>query len=172
MRSRAASVVGNAADTLAPQPPETSVFVPNSTAFDLGPRIQNLFSAAIILAEVVKIYQNEQIRRELKGLHEQLRMYNNLVAGGASGPDGFARQVLDFLDLKVREYAQDGSEHFFFIYHPDTNWYGAFARIIAPPAQQQPGGNGGASAAQSRLLGVSHDFFAIFRLMLCARVAL
>ncbi|KLU92552.1 hypothetical protein MAPG_11497 [Magnaporthiopsis poae ATCC 64411] len=135
-------------------------------------RIQGFFSATIILAEVVKIYQNEQIRRELKGLYEQLRMHNNLVAGGASGPDGFARQVLDFLDLKVREYAQDGGEHLFFIYHPDTNWHGEFARIAAEAAQQQPGGDSGAGEAQSRLLGVSHDLFAIFRLMLCTRVAL
>ncbi|KAL6792365.1 hypothetical protein GGI42DRAFT_178689 [Trichoderma sp. SZMC 28013] len=56
----------------------------------------------------------------------------------------------------------DGQQHRFFIYHPDTHWHGAFARI-----RQESG-----SEQQPLLLGLSNDVFAVFRLMLCARVAL
>lgn len=137
----------------------------------IGNQMQSLFSATTIVLEIVKIYQAEQIRRELKGIADQLRIHNNLVAGGGGGPDGFARNVLDFFNLKVAEYTGDYSQHRFrkyrfrqhrfFIYHPDTHWHGAFARI-----RQESG------SAQPLLLGLSDDLFAVFRLMLCARVAL
>ncbi|PKK42648.1 hypothetical protein CI102_13977, partial [Trichoderma harzianum] len=76
---------------------------------------------------------------------------------------GFARNVLDFLNLKVAEYTRTGDDkqHRFFIYHPDTHWHGAFARIRQESESEQP-----------LLLGLSNDLFAVFRLMLCARVAL
>lgn len=128
---------------------------------DIGNRMQSLFSATTIVLEVIKIYQAEQIRRELKGIADQLRIHNNLVAGGGGGPDGFARNVLDFLNLKVAEYTGNDSQHRFFIYHPDTHWHGAFARIRQEAGSEQP-----------LLLGLSNDLFAVFRLMLCARVAL
>ncbi|KAL6832133.1 hypothetical protein V8C40DRAFT_263399 [Trichoderma camerunense] len=147
----------------------------------IGNQMQSLFSATTIILEVIKIYQAEQIRKELKGIADQLRIHNNLVAGGGGGPDGFARNVLDFFNLKVAEYTGDNSQHRFrkyrfrqrrlrkhrfrqhrfFIYHPDTHWHGAFARI-----RQESG------SAQPLLLGLSDDLFAVFRLMLCARVAL
>lgn len=128
----------------------------------IGTRLQSLFSTTTIIIEVIKIYQGEQIRKELKGITDQLTIYNNLVAGGSSGPDGFARNVLDFFNLKAAEYTSGGGRHRFFIYHPDTHWHGAFGRI-----RQLPG-----SDHQSLLLGLSHDIFAVFRLMLCARVDL
>ncbi|QYS99495.1 hypothetical protein H0G86_006624 [Trichoderma simmonsii] len=159
-------------------PPSTWVL---SEKGGIGNQMQSLFSATTIVLEIVKIYQAEQIRRELKGIADQLRIHNNLVAGGGGGPDGFARNVLDFFNLKVAEYTGDYSQHRFrkyhfrqrrlrkhrfrqhrfFIYHPDTHWHGAFARI-----RQESG------SAQPLLLGLSDDLFAVFRLMLCARVAL
>nr|WNZ75499.1 hypothetical protein [Trichoderma harzianum] len=156
-------------------PPSTWVL---SEKGGIGNQIQSLFSATTIVLEIIKIYQAEQIRRELKGIADQLRIHNNLVAGGGGGPDGFARNILDFFNLKVAEYTRTDDDrkhrfrqhrlrkhrfrqHRFFIYHPDTHWHGAFARIRHESGSRQP-----------LLLGLSNDLFAIFRLMLCARVGL
>ncbi|KAJ4859965.1 hypothetical protein T069G_04953 [Trichoderma breve] len=161
-------------------PPSTWVL---SERGGIGNQMQSLFSATTIVLEIIKMYQAEQIRRELKGIADQLRIHNNLVAGGGGGPDGFARNVLDFFNLKVAEYTRTDDDrkhrfgkyrfkqhrlrkhrfrqHRFFIYHPDTHWHGAFARIRHESGSKQP-----------LLLGLSNDLFAIFRLMLCARVAL
>ncbi|RFU31131.1 hypothetical protein B7463_g5197, partial [Scytalidium lignicola] len=150
--------ISTGADSTAFTPP--SVLLSNDTV-DIAARIQNLFSSITIAIEILKIYQAEQIRQELKGISDQIRIYNNLVAGGGGGPDGFARHVLDFINLKIAEYTADGKAHRFFVYHPDTHWHGAFSRI-----RQESG------FAQQSFLGLSHDLFAVFRLMLCTRVAL
>ncbi|KAH0527477.1 hypothetical protein TsFJ059_002477 [Trichoderma semiorbis] len=169
-----------AATSPAPAPPSTWVL---SEKGGIGNQMQSLFSATTIVLEIIKIYQAEQIRRELKGIADQLRIHNNLVARGGGGPDGFARNVLDFFNLKVAEYTRTDDDrkhrfgkyrfkqhrlrkrrfrqHRFFIYHPDTHWHGAFARIRQECGSKQP-----------LLLGLSNDLFAIFRLMLCARVDL
>jgi hypothetical protein len=97
--------------------------------FGAAARIQSLLSAATLATEIYKAYQAEQIKKELKGISEQIKIYNNLVAGGSAGPDGFAQHVLDFIKVKIEAYTSDGKEHRFFLYHPDTQWHGAFRRI-------------------------------------------
>ncbi|ORY07013.1 hypothetical protein BCR34DRAFT_570928 [Clohesyomyces aquaticus] len=49
---------------------------------------------------------------------------------GLMAAEKFAQQVWDFVSQRVHETAKvPGERHFFFIYHPDTNWYPAFYKL-------------------------------------------
>lgn len=132
-----------------------------SETFGTAAQIQSLLSAATLAAEIYKVYQAEQIKKELRGISEQIKIYNNLVAGGSAGPDGFAQHVLDFINMKVEAYMSDHREHRFFLYHPDTQWHGAFRRIRHAQG-----------FSHNSFIGFSHDLFVVFRLMLSTRAAL
>ncbi|RSL68914.1 hypothetical protein CEP54_002528 [Fusarium duplospermum] len=62
---------------------------------------------------------------------DHLRDTNTITVSGSGGPDGFARAVYDLIQKKVDDVDEpERHMHRFFVYHPDTNWYGAFHRLI------------------------------------------
>ncbi|KAF2470000.1 uncharacterized protein BDR25DRAFT_262551 [Lindgomyces ingoldianus] len=49
---------------------------------------------------------------------------------GLMAAEKFAQQVWDFVSQRVHETAKvPGERHFFFVYHPDTNWYPALYKL-------------------------------------------
>lgn len=79
----------------------------------------------------IQIAQGYQAIKALNVICDHLDNSNNITVSGASGPDGFARPVYDFIQMKIDEIAPEHrNNHRFFVYHRDTNWYGAFHRLI------------------------------------------
>ncbi|RSM20339.1 hypothetical protein CDV31_000834 [Fusarium ambrosium] len=79
----------------------------------------------------IQIAQGQQIIQALNVISDHLRDTNTITVSGAGGPDGFARAVYDLIQKKVDDVDQtERHMHRFFVYHPDTNWYGAFHRLI------------------------------------------
>jgi hypothetical protein len=124
-------------------------------------RVQTLFSAAGIVVEAYKAYQACQIAKELKGIADKITISNNIQVQGSGGPDGFAAHAWDFVNLKIDQYTSDDGNHRFFVYHPDTQWHGAFRRLL-----QEKG------PLDETFCGISNDLFALCRWMLCMRVEL
>ena len=142
------------------QPPQQST----TTMLILGShmsRVQTLFSAAGIIVEVYKTFQADQIAQELRGIANKITISNNIQVQGSGGADGFATHVRDFIDLKTDQYAKDGRNHRFLVYHPDTQWHGAFRRLL-----QDRG------PLDESFCGITNDLFALCRWMLCMRVEL
>lgn len=78
-----------------------------------------------------QIAQGYEIIRTLADIGGHLGEANSIAALGSGGPDGFAKHVYDFIKEKIgviQEVERDN--HRFFVYHPDTNWYPAFHRLI------------------------------------------
>nr|CEG04403.1 unnamed protein product [Fusarium clavum] len=79
----------------------------------------------------IQIAQQNQIIQDLKVMCGHLRDANTITVSGGSGPDGFARPVYDFIERKINDVdPTERQNHRYFLYHPDTNWYGAFSRLI------------------------------------------
>ncbi|RMJ18569.1 hypothetical protein CDV36_001688 [Fusarium kuroshium] len=79
----------------------------------------------------IQIAQGQQIIQALNVISDHLRDTNTITVSGAGGPDGFARAVYDLIQKKVDDIDEpERHMHRFFVYHPDTNWYGAFHRLI------------------------------------------
>lgn len=137
--------------------------MPSETASNAtGLRIQTLLAAAAIAVEAYTAYDNgEALRADLGAIADQIKFTNNILVGGSGGPDGFAQHVLDFINLKIPQYTADGKEHRFFLYHPHTQWHGAFARLRR--TQGFP---------HECFLGFGRDLFMAARLILSAWVAL
>ena len=124
-------------------------------------RVQTLFSAAGIIVEAYKIFQADQIAKELRGIADKITISNNIQAQGSGGADGFAAHVRDFINLKTAQYTKDGGNHRFLVYHPDTQWHGAFRRLVQD-----------SDALDESFCGITNDLFALGRWMLCMRVEL
>lgn len=69
-----------------------------------------------------------KIGEELGKIKDELRLANSLQVQGSNGPNGFAQHVYDFIQMRIDEVG-DGL-HMFFVYHPDTNWYPSFRKLI------------------------------------------
>ncbi|KAK9485195.1 hypothetical protein V1527DRAFT_483286 [Lipomyces starkeyi] len=78
-----------------------------------------------------QIAQGYQAIQALNVICDHLRDSNSITVSGGGGPDGFARPVYDFIQKRINDIDQAKRDnHRFFVYHPDTNWYGAFHRLI------------------------------------------
>ncbi|KAN0113004.1 hypothetical protein V8E51_005955 [Hyaloscypha variabilis] len=80
------------------------------------------------MAAVTAAYQAEQTIKVLTDISEHLGDSNSITVSGSGGPDGFARSVYDFIKMRIDQV--EGDNHRFFVYHPDTNWYPAFHRLV------------------------------------------
>ncbi|OQV09891.1 hypothetical protein CLAIMM_13967 [Cladophialophora immunda] len=79
----------------------------------------------------IQIAQGYQVIQALANIGEHLGDANSITASGSGGPDGFAKHVHDFVKEKIGGIQEAEREnHRFFVYHPDTNWYPAFYRLI------------------------------------------
>ncbi|KAI9039872.1 uncharacterized protein KD926_008973 [Aspergillus affinis] len=83
----------------------------------------------------VQLAQGERVIKKLKSIERELGESNSLTVSGATGPDGFAQPVYDFI-VRCINKAHGGDRrkldnHRFFVFHPGTTWYGAFERLIS-----------------------------------------
>jgi hypothetical protein len=99
---------------------------------DYHMKFQQMAIMALIL-EVKKIGEN------LKGINNELRNSNSLTVQGSHGEHGWAQYVYNFIEQRIEETAEaSGKEsarklheqHRFFVYHPDTDWYPSFRKLI------------------------------------------
>ena len=83
----------------------------------------------------MQLAQGERVIEKLKCIERELGESNSLTVSGATGPDGFAQPVYDFI-VRCINKAHGGDrrkldKHRFFVFHPGTTWYGAFERLIS-----------------------------------------
>ncbi|UPK89698.1 hypothetical protein LCI18_000633 [Fusarium solani-melongenae] len=91
----------------------------------------NYYGRWIQTVSAIQIAQEQQVIQALNVICDHLRDTNAITVSGAGGPDGFARAVYDLIQKKVDDVDKpERHMHRFFVYHPDTNWYGAFHRLI------------------------------------------
>ncbi|PNP52591.1 hypothetical protein FNYG_15829 [Fusarium nygamai] len=91
----------------------------------------NYYGRWLQTVSAIQIAQGHQAIQALNVICDHLRDTNTITVSGGSGPDGFARPVYDFIQKKIHDINQlERHKHRFFVYHPDTNWYGAFHRLI------------------------------------------
>lgn len=91
-------------------------------------------TAAVGLA--LEVHQGVQalkkIGESLEGINKAMVDRNSIYTQGSAGEDGFAKHVYDYIETSIEATMKDSSadNHRFFVYHPDTNWYPAFHRMI------------------------------------------
>ncbi|KAL6834740.1 hypothetical protein V8C40DRAFT_261432 [Trichoderma camerunense] len=91
----------------------------------------NYYGRWMQTVSAIQIAQGYQAIQVLTDISEHLGEANNIAVSGSGGPNGFAQNVYDFINERVDEVdPTQGDTHRFFVYHPDTNWYGAFHRLI------------------------------------------
>ncbi|KAH0532713.1 hypothetical protein TsFJ059_001366 [Trichoderma semiorbis] len=91
----------------------------------------NYYGRWMQTVSAIQIAQGYQAIQVLTDISEHLGEANNIAVSGSGGPNGFAQHVYDFINERVDEVdPTEGDTHRFFVYHPDTNWYGAFHRLI------------------------------------------
>jgi hypothetical protein len=73
----------------------------------------------------------KQIGISLDVIHEQLAIQNRLSAQGSSNVSGFASHVYQYLTMRIRETEKHRMNHYFFVFHPNTDWYPAFSDLVA-----------------------------------------
>jgi len=90
---------------------------------------------AVVAAQTLAEIRNAV--RALQDISAHLGDHNAILVSGSAGPEGFARHVYDLITMRVDEThtqsqnaEQEEAEHMFFVYHPDTNWWPAFARLV------------------------------------------
>ncbi|XP_014557263.1 hypothetical protein COCVIDRAFT_26055 [Bipolaris victoriae FI3] len=82
-------------------------------------------------ASAIQIAQGNKAIRILTEINDHLGESNSIAVSGSGGPDGFAQHVYDFIREETDNIDEsEADKHRFFVYHPDTNWYGAFRRLI------------------------------------------
>jgi hypothetical protein len=55
---------------------------------------------------------------------------NSVKVSGSAGPDRFARTVYNSIRMRIEETEGDRHHRRFFLWHPDTNWYSAFHKLL------------------------------------------
>ncbi|KAH8586637.1 hypothetical protein B0O99DRAFT_643991 [Bisporella sp. PMI_857] len=71
------------------------------------------------------VLQGSAAAKELGRIADSLDAQTSLKAQSE-----FARHVYEYIELRCRQVQEDRVEHYFFVYHPDTDWYPSFSRII------------------------------------------
>lgn len=80
---------------------------------------------------IIQIAQAYEVIQVLTEISEHLGEANNINVSGSGGPNGFAAHVYDLVKERTEAISpMESLNHRFFVYHPDTNWYGAFNRLI------------------------------------------
>ncbi|QKX58846.1 uncharacterized protein TRUGW13939_05974 [Talaromyces rugulosus] len=74
----------------------------------------------------------KKIGESLDGINKAMIDRNSIYTQGSAGEDGFATHVYDYIETSIEATTKDSSadNHRYFVYHPDTNWYPAFHRLI------------------------------------------
>jgi hypothetical protein len=80
------------------------------------------------MAAIIQAAQQQQAIKALNVISKHLGDQNSLKVSGCDGPDGFAGHVYEFIRMRIAE--TEGDNHRFFLYHPDTNWYPKFWKLI------------------------------------------
>lgn len=79
----------------------------------------------------IQIAQGHKAIQALTEIRDHLGESNSITVSGSGGPDGFAQHVYDFVKEGTDNIDEaEGDKHRFFVYNPDTDWYGAFRRLI------------------------------------------
>jgi hypothetical protein len=112
-----------------------------SSCFCADPSYINLFQNATLGALLVVAIQGmravellEKVGVQLRAIKNELAIHNNLQTQGSTGDRGFAGHVHGYIKARIRETQPDKGKHYFFVYHPDTDWYPAFSELI----EQEP----------------------------------
>ncbi|EEQ91474.2 uncharacterized protein BDCG_06594 [Blastomyces dermatitidis ER-3] len=127
-----------------------AVFFKRKNAFDL-------FSAFLdglrVVAQFVEVLQGRSALEEIgRDIHRELQAQTGLKA-----PKTFAKQVYKVIRHQTSLLHEDGVPHFYFLYHPDTDWHGYFFDIVS----QNP--------LPPNLLGVSENLDALCLWMIFLR---
>ncbi|KAI1278346.1 hypothetical protein F5Y07DRAFT_397904 [Xylaria sp. FL0933] len=117
----------------------------------------SIATAAGIGANIVLAYQGVQVLQLME--HHLKNMASSLAAQTAlTAQQDFPRYVHDMIRERITQTSVDNScSHWFFIYHPDNDWYPGFFRII----QSEPIG--------PEFCGYTNQIDTAFAFMLAAR---
>jgi hypothetical protein len=61
-------------------------------------------------------------------IEDNLTDHNSILVSGSGGPEGAAKSVYEFIEMRIGE--TEGENHRFFVYHPDTVWCPHFYKMI------------------------------------------
>ncbi|KAH0841122.1 hypothetical protein AYO21_06611 [Fonsecaea monophora] len=86
---------------------------------------QGFFIAAGAPAQIIQVFQGQQIIAELRGIRRELEAQTRLDA-----PEKFAVHVHGYIDMMTKSTAKSGKKHLYFVYHPDTDWHPYFCRLV------------------------------------------
>ncbi|PGH08767.1 hypothetical protein AJ79_05866 [Helicocarpus griseus UAMH5409] len=127
-----------------------AVFFKRKNAFDLFSVFLNGIS---VVAQFVEVLQGPSALEEIgQNIHRELEAQTGLTA-----PKTFAKQVHKVIMHQTSLLYEDGIPHFYFLYHPDTDWHGYFFDIVS----QKP--------LPPNLLGVSENLDALCLWMIFLR---
>lgn len=123
------------------QPREIGV-VPQ--AFNSTPAFVHYFQTAAIGAMPLVLLDIsaavKRVGRSLEGIRDELRISSVARVQGWD-VDGFGGHVHEFVRNEMNKGSADGQHHFFYVWHPDDDWYPAFERRQrAAPLGPQFGG--------------------------------
>jgi hypothetical protein len=77
-----------------------------------------------VAAQTVQIYQAQQMIMALRDIQAELAAHSSFMA-----PETFAKQVYRCIKTMAKD-TRDSPEHFYFVYHPDNDWHGAFDELV------------------------------------------
>lgn len=101
-----------------------AIFFKRKNAFELFSAFLNGMS---IVAQFVEVLQGSSALEEIgRGIHSELEAQTGLTA-----PKIFAEQVHKVIVHETSVIHEDGVRHFYFLYHPDTDWRGYFFNIVS-----------------------------------------
>lgn len=90
------------------------------------------FAQSPAMAKKIQVFQGadamRNIRRWQKSANSEPLDDNNIEDPERCGPERFASHAYKFMKAKIEESGSEIS-HLWFIYHPEANWYPAFARL-------------------------------------------
>jgi hypothetical protein len=83
-----------------------------------------------IVANLVLACQGAE---ELKKIAAHLKVISDSTAAQMSlkAPSKFAKQVYRFVQMRLAQTGRDSKNHWFFIYHPDTDWHPSFHKRLS-----------------------------------------
>ena len=74
------------------------------------------------------LHQMQQTIDLLGRIEDNLADHNSILVSGSGGPEGAAKFVYEFIEMRIEE--TEGENHRFFVYHPDTVWCPHFYKMI------------------------------------------
>lgn len=117
--------------------------------------------SALLLKSIRPTCQADQIAKEMRNIAKKITISNNIQVQGSGGPMALLHTYGTSSISRLTSTPWTAAIIvFFFVYHPDTQWHGAFRRLLD------------SNPLDETFCGMTNDLFALCRWMLCMRAEL